>query len=58
MISGIEKPWLGCVEKMKEICSLVLDQMKMIKEIHVKCQALHLARHGYEQEKLSKENDD
>jgi CRISPR/Cas system-associated endonuclease Cas1 len=43
---------------MKEICSLVLDQMKMIKEIHVKCQALRLARHGYEQEKLSKENDD
>jgi hypothetical protein len=55
---SMEKSWLGCMEKLKEICSLILDQMKMVKEMQVKCQALHLASHGYEQEKPTKEEDE
>jgi hypothetical protein len=43
------------VEKLKEICSLVLDQMKIIKDIQVNYQSLQLASRGYEWEKPIKE---
>uniref|UniRef100_A0A2N9FH51 Uncharacterized protein n=1 Tax=Fagus sylvatica TaxID=28930 RepID=A0A2N9FH51_FAGSY len=48
---------LGCIEKLKEISSPVIDQMKMIKKMQVNCQALRLASHGYEQEKPTKEDE-
>jgi hypothetical protein len=51
----MEKPWLECVEKLKEIRSLVRDQVEIIKDMQVNCQALHLASHGYEQEKPTEE---
>ena len=43
----MEEKLLGCMGKLKEIRSLVIDQMKMIKEMQLKCQALCLASHGY-----------
>ena len=46
---------LGCTEKLKEIRSLVIDQTKMIKEMQLNCQALHLASRGYEQGKPTEE---
>ena len=45
----MEKLWLECVEKLKEIRSLVREQVEIIKDMQVNCQALHLASHGYEQ---------
>ena len=44
----MEEQLLGCMEKLKEIRSLVIDQTKMIKEMQLNCQALHLASRGYE----------
>ena len=52
---GMEKPLLECVEKLEEICSLVLDQMKIIKDIQVNYQSLQLASRGLEWEKPIKE---
>jgi methylphosphotriester-DNA--protein-cysteine methyltransferase len=40
------------MERLKEMCFLILDQMKMIKEI------LRLASHGYEQDKSTMEDGD
>ena len=37
------KNYLRCMEKLKEIRSLILDQMKTIKKMQVICQALRLA---------------
>jgi hypothetical protein len=51
----MEEQLLGCMEKLKEICSLVIDQTKMIKEMQLNCQALHLASRGYEQGKPTDE---
>ena len=51
----MEKPWLECIEKLKEICSLVLVQVEIIKDMQVNCQALRLASRGYEQEKPTEE---
>jgi hypothetical protein len=45
----MEEQLLGCMEKLKEIRSLVIDQTKMIKEMQLNCQALRLASRGYEQ---------
>ena len=36
-------------KKLKEIRSLVREQVEIIKDMQVNCQALHLASHGYEQ---------
>ena len=51
----MEKPCLECVEKLKEIRSLVRDQVEIIKDMQVNCQALDLASRGSEQEKPTKE---
>jgi hypothetical protein len=51
----MEEQLLGCMEKLKEIRSLVIDQTKMIKEMQLNCQALRLASRGYEQGKPTEE---
>ena len=51
----MEEQLLGCMEKLKEIRSLVIDQTKMIKEMQLNCQALCLASCGYEQGKPTEE---
>ena len=53
---GMKKQLLECVkelllermDKLKEIQSLVVDQMKSIEKMQVICKSLHLARYEYE----------
>ena len=52
----MEEQLLGCMEKLKEIRSLVIVQMKMIKEMQLNCQALRLASHGYGPKKPTMED--
>ena len=52
----MEEQLLGCMGKLKEICSLVIDQTKMIKEMQLNCQALRLASHGYGPKKPTMED--
>jgi hypothetical protein len=52
----MEKPWLECVDKLKEIRYLVRDLVEIIKDMQVNFQALDLASRGYEQEKPTKES--
>jgi hypothetical protein len=52
----MEEQLLGCMEKLKEIRSLVIVQTKMIKEMQLNCQALRLASHGYGPKKPTMED--
>ena len=52
----MEEQLLGCMEKLKEIHSLVIVQTKMIKEMQLNCQALCLASHGYGPKKPTMED--
>jgi hypothetical protein len=52
----MEEQLLGCMEKLKEIRSLVIVQTEMIKEMQLNCQALRLASHGYGPKKPTMED--
>ena len=52
LLECMKEQSLEYMEKLKEIQSLVIDQMKNIKKMQVICKSLHLAR--YEQETPTK----